>query len=96
MTRFYKALEGTSTFDEYGADFIPDFAVSEPGFQRKEIRSATAQELAAAIRESSEWELDLLEALCYEADMGDEWESADEDFETVARSAAEALGVSID
>jgi hypothetical protein len=55
-----------------------------------------AQELAAEIRKSQEWDLDQLAELCELADMTAEWEAADgETFEQVAFQAAEKLGVKI-
>ena len=55
-----------------------------------------AQELAAEIRKSQEWDLDQLAELCDLSDMTAEWEAADgETFEQVAFQAAEKLGVEI-
>ena len=55
-----------------------------------------AQELAAEIRKSQEWDLAQLAELCELADMTAEWEAADgETFEQVAFQAAEKLGVEI-
>ena len=54
------------------------------------------EEIAAAIRESNEWDYDLLSELCAEADMASEWEAADGDtFEQVVYAAAEKLGVEL-
>lgn len=53
-------------------------------------------EIAAIIRSASEWDYDLLAALCMKAGLADEWEAADgETFEEVANQAAEILGVEI-
>ena len=52
-------------------------------------------ELAEEIRKSPEWEEDLLRDLCYRAGMLDEWEAAEDDFESVAFAAAEKLDVNI-
>ena len=53
------------------------------------------EELAEEIRKAQEWDADLLRDLCYRADMLDEWEAAEDDFENVAFAAAEKLGVEI-
>lgn len=55
-----------------------------------------AQTVAKEIRESQEWDAEVLAELCGLAGMTAEWESADsEDFERVAEAAAEKLGVEI-
>lgn len=54
-----------------------------------------ADYLASKIRELSFWDPDLLEQLCKEAGMSDEWDTAGEEFEAVAFAAAEKLGVEI-
>lgn len=54
------------------------------------------EELAQEIRDSSEWDIDLLRDLAWRADLIDEWENADEDtYEELAYKAAEVLGVEI-
>ena len=53
------------------------------------------EELADEIRKVPEWDADLLRDLCYRANMLDEWEAAEDDFESVAFAAAEKLGVEI-
>ena len=54
-----------------------------------------ADYLASKIRELSFWDPDLLEQLCKEAGMSDEWDAAGGEFEAVAFAAAEKLGVEI-
>ena len=53
------------------------------------------EELAEKIRESAEWDTDLLRDLCWRADIIEEWDEAGDDFEAVAYKAAEILGVEI-
>ena len=53
------------------------------------------EELAEKIRESNEWDIDLLRDLCWRADIIEEWDTAEDDFETVAYKASEILGVEI-
>lgn len=94
--RFYKAIADTDTFDTWENELIPDWKVAERGFPRKEVRLATAEELAKAICDADAWEPDLIGALCAEADLSDEWDEADDrTFEDVAFKAAEILGVEI-
>ena len=53
-----------------------------------------AQELAAEIRKSQEWDLDQLAELCELADMTAEWEAADgETFEQVAFQALSLIHI---
>jgi len=55
-----------------------------------------AETLAKKIKESGEWDPELLKKLCDFAGLSEEWEEADgESFETVAYKAAEILGVEI-
>lgn len=53
------------------------------------------EELAQEIRESAEWDTDLLRDLCWRANIIEEWEAAGDDFESVAYKAAKILGVEI-
>ena len=53
------------------------------------------EELAQKIRELGEWDTDLLRDLCWRADIIEEWDEAEGDFEAVAYKAAEILGVEI-
>ena len=56
----------------------------------------SAFEIAADIRRSDTWDLDLCKELCEVAGMADEWKAADgETFEEVVFSAAKKLGVEI-
>ena len=59
------------------------------------ICSLSDEELAKEIRELGEWDTDLLRDLCWRADIIEEWDEADDDFEAVAYKAAEILGVEI-
>ena len=59
------------------------------------ICGLSEEELAEKIRESNEWDTDLLRDLCWRADIIEEWDEAGDDFETVAYKAAEILGVEI-
>lgn len=55
-----------------------------------------AIEIAADIRNATEWNLELCEELCEAAGMEDEWNTADGDsFEAVVEAAAKKLGVDI-
>lgn len=55
-----------------------------------------AEELAAEIRKSQEWDMDQLQELCELAGMAEEWSASDgETFEQVAFAAAQKLGVEI-
>ena len=59
------------------------------------ICSLSDEELAEKIRESNEWDTDLLRDICWRADIIEEWDSAEDDFEVVAYKAAEILGIEI-
>lgn len=53
-------------------------------------------QLAASFREKDVWSLEECWALCYWANMEDEWERATaENFEAILYKAAEKLGVEI-
>ena len=95
--KFYKAIEKTDTFSEYGDALIPEDIVAfyMRNTERKEIRDATVQELVREIRDSSEWDKDLVSALCTFANMDEEFENA-ENLEDVVYKAAEKLNVDID
>lgn len=95
--KFYKAIEKTDTFNEYEDKLIPENIVAfhMTNTERKEIRDATVQEIAKAIRDSSEWDTDLVSALCTFANMDEEFENA-ENLEDVVYKAAEKLNVDID
>lgn len=94
--RFYKAIIDTDTYDTWESELIPDWKVAEKEFPRSEVLHATPEELAEAIRNAPAWDPELLEALCDEAGLSDEWRDADGDgFEAVAFKAADALGVEI-
>lgn len=56
----------------------------------------TTEQLAERIRICDEWIPELVEELCYRADMLDEWREADpDDSEELIYAAAEKLGVEI-
>lgn len=62
----------------------------------KEILKMTVQEIAKELRGQDVWSVELLELLCDEADMLEEYESADgETFESVVYKAADILNVEI-
>ena len=61
----------------------------------KWLCSLSDEELAKEIRELGEWDPDLLRDLCWRADIIEEWDEAEDDFEAVAYKAAEILGVEI-
>lgn len=85
-------------WDEALADLIRETAEDEGvGFDDiKLLDDMTAEEIAEALRNGSEWNFDLAEALCAEADMDEEWEARDADtFEAVIEAAADKLGVDI-
>ena len=73
--KFYKAIEKTDTFSKYGDELNPENAVAfyMTNTERKEIRGATVQEIVKEIvkgtRDSSEWDADLVPALCTFANM---------------------------
>ena len=56
-----------------------------------------ANEIATALRNSGEWDFELLSELCEIAGLKEGWINSDsENFEDVAYKAAEILGVDID
>ena len=56
-----------------------------------------ANEIATALRNSGEWDFELIEELCEIAGLKEEWINFDEyTFEDVAYKAAEIIGVDID
>ena len=56
-----------------------------------------ANEIATALRNSREWDFELLEELCEIAGLKEDWLNSDgETFESVSYKAAEILGVDID
>lgn len=60
------------------------------------LHESAADKIAQQIRDSAEWDSDLLAALCKLAGMEAEWAAADgESFERVAEAAADKLGVNI-
>lgn len=60
------------------------------------LKGITDAQLAERIASCDEWIPELLEELCYRADMSEEWSAADGDsFESVAFAAADKLGVEI-
>lgn len=64
---------------------------------KAEIYALETEELAKAQREIGAWDANILEELCWRADMEEEWNNADgESFEAVAYAAAKKLGVKID
>lgn len=94
MAKFYKAIEGTETFEEYGKELIPSWKVATPGFPRNEIEWTEAEDIAAAIREYED-DMDLYAALCEMADMEEKWENAGDGWGDIADAAADKLGVEI-
>ena len=62
----------------------------------KEILKMTVQEIAKELRGQDVWSMELLELLCDEADLTEEFENADgETFESVVYKAADVLNVEI-
>ena len=62
----------------------------------KEILKMTVQEIAKELRGQDVWSMELLEQLCEEAGMLEEYEAADgETFESVVYKAADILNVEI-
>lgn len=62
----------------------------------KEIIKMTVQEIAKELRGQDVWSMELLELLCDEADLTEEFENADsEAFESVVYKAADILNVEI-
>ena len=62
--------------------------------------SLSDEELAKEIRDRAEWNADLLRDLVWRADsaenrLGDRWDEDDENFEALAKEAAQVLGVDI-
>ena len=56
-----------------------------------------ANEIATELRNSGEWDFELIEELCEIAGLKEEWNNSDsENFEDIAYKAAELLGVDID
>lgn len=66
-----------------------------PGCHYANLDELSLEELAAEIRSLPEWDADLLRELCWRADMIEEWDSAEDDSESVAFAAAKKLGVKI-
>lgn len=64
-------------------------------YDPKWVCSLSDEELAQEIRKLNEWDTDLLRDLCWRADIIEEWDEADDNFESVAYKAAEILGVEI-
>ena len=62
-------------------------------YDPKWLCSLSDEELAKEIRDLNEWDPDLLRDLCWRADIIEEWDEAEDDFEAVAYKAAEILGV---
>lgn len=66
----------------------------------KYLCSLSDEELAKEIRDRAEWNADLLRDLVWRADsaenrLGDRWDEDDENFEALAKEAAQVLGVDI-
>lgn len=62
----------------------------------KEILKMNVQEIAKELRGQDVWSMELLELLCDEADLTEEFENADsETFESVVYKAADILNVEI-
>ena len=62
----------------------------------KEIYKMNVQEIAKELRGQDVWSMELLELLCDEADLTEEFENADsETFESVVYKAADILNVEI-
>lgn len=62
----------------------------------KEILKMTVQEIAKELRGQDVWSVELLELLCDEAGLTEEFENADsETFESVVYKAADVLNVEI-
>lgn len=92
MSTFFKAIKGTKTYEEFGEELISSEVVARYDFRdkRKEVTQADEEDIAKAIREAGDWNLELCEELCYMTDMLDEWEEANGDnFEEVVYTAAE-------
>lgn len=95
MARFYKAVEGTGMFENWGKDLVPAWKVAEKDFPRKEVEALSAEELAEAICGDYSDDTDAYADLCDMADMSREWEESGDDWYDVAQKAAEKLGVEI-
>lgn len=99
--KFYKAEIGTPLYDEYGEDLIPDWKVASPEYgneRRKYTTYPEPEDIAKVIRNGNNEgydEMDLYACLCEMADMLDEWENSEDEWECVADKAAEKLGVKI-
>ena len=62
----------------------------------KEILKMNVQEIAKELRGQDVWSMELLELLCDEADLTEEFKNADsETFESVVYKAADVLNVEI-
>ena len=93
---FYKAVEGTETFEEYGTKLIPGWKVATKEFgnqRRKEIVKADAEDIAALL--ANEWEEEACQALCELAGLKDEWDAAGDNAEDIVYKAANILDVEI-
>lgn len=94
--RYYKAVEGTETFEIYGRGLVPAWKVAEKGFPRDEVEWLTAGELAEAIRGDYSDDMDAYADLCDMAGMSEEWESCGDGWCEIIEKAAEKLGVKVD
>lgn len=100
MARFYKAIEGTETFERFGSELILAETVARREFGnrgRREVTSADPEDIAAELRKDENCDnMNLIEELCDMADMLDEWEAEEEDAWDLAYKAADKLGVIIE
>ena len=86
----------TLTIDNYVRIIYNIDTVKIRNTKTKEILKMNVQEIAREIRNSETWDDELLKQLCEEADMLEEYESADgETFESVVYKAADILNVEI-
>lgn len=96
---YYKAIEGTATYEKWGNTPIPHWNVQRMRFDGpegdvppEEVKSMDVDDLAEALRSRDAWDnMDLLESFCNKA--GIDWASH-EDCESIADAAAE-LGYDI-
>lgn len=71
MNKFYKAVEGTEIYEEYGEALIPYEVVAFDmnNAQRRQVEDASAEDLAHAFNKSEEFNTDIFQALAEMAEV---------------------------
>ena len=95
--KFYRALEGTDLFDQYGEKLIygDQVAFSLSNQDRAQVRDARPEELAEAFNSSDEFEPDIFAALMELAQVEVSEEEIEEDRDTIMEKVGDVLGVEL-